>query len=122
MRSKYQLWLESLRQCKNVEAEKPPVSDQLTIQVPGDLSDACLLAELERRGYETPRKREAYPLETPRKLSLRLGFNGNWFCKLTGSHPPVETFRTRNGRGRVAEVRSNAAFDAWAKSRRAQTA
>lgn len=90
----------------------------IRIDVPGDLQDGWLIRELERRGYEQPRKKSERDWETPGAASTRLGFHKNWLCVLMrkGTHPPIE--KNPGPDGRTLEVRLSPEFTKWAEMNR----
>lgn len=95
--------------------EEPTLEQNISVKIPGDLSDAWLLHEMDRRGYDCFKRGERF--ETLQAASVRLGRHRAWLCDVLkgGVHPAIEIQRTP--KGRAQQVRLTKDFEAWAATR-----
>lgn len=91
----------------------------MTITIP-DLSDDCLKAELERRGYRVTKDNgEGWMTLTDLAAKCGRGLNSmsrtiRWRIESHGSVPGLEIDRTGNGtHARIRSVRASEAFYTW---------
>lgn len=90
------------------------------IRAPGDITDAALIAELERRGY-TVRRSESIAWQNPKQLSASLGKHSNYVSalihRLGGTVPGLTIERARGGKGRIVAVAASPEFYAFLATR-----